>query len=50
VARLRVAQPTYGTCPITCTRSSELHLTAKYNNQCVTKHISKVEIHLVHNS
>jgi len=29
VARLRVAQPTYGTCPITCTRSSELHLTAE---------------------
>jgi hypothetical protein len=32
VAQLRVAQPTYGTCPITCTRSSELRLTAEYNN------------------
>jgi hypothetical protein len=39
VARLRVAQPTYGTCPITCTRLSELHLTTEYNNQCAAEHI-----------
>jgi hypothetical protein len=40
VARLHVAQPTYGTYHITCISKSELHLTAEYNNQCVAEHIS----------
>jgi hypothetical protein len=42
VARLCVAQPTYGTCPITCPWLSKLHLTAEYNNQCAA------EIYVIH--
>jgi hypothetical protein len=50
VTRLRVAQPTYDTCPITCTRLLELHLTTKYNNQCAAEHISLAKIHLIRKS